>query len=181
MLGKRSEDLIIRLRVVGNSVELVNLDEKLQDLGEDKTARVPQESLKALKQRRPFLTQEIARSLKKTDILGSLRISRRKMRVDPSDPGALNWKNQKKLTNRAGHNIIKDDFSKMILTDDDRLRLAISSSNNYNKRLLEDRRKTEVLLQEVASSYGRLSSSALARSTRSRTCTRSSRATTFRS
>ena len=54
MLGKRSDELIIRLRVVGNTVELVNLDEQLQNPGEDKTARVPQESLKALKIRRPF-------------------------------------------------------------------------------------------------------------------------------
>ena len=59
------------------------------------------------------------------------------------------WKTQKKLTNRAGHNIVKEDYSKMVLTEEDRLRLAISSSANYNKRLLEDRRKTESLLQEV--------------------------------
>lgn len=49
MLGKRSEELIIRLRVVGNSVELVNIDDMLPNQDDDRTARVPIESTKALK------------------------------------------------------------------------------------------------------------------------------------
>lgn len=44
---------------------------------------------------------------------------------------------------------MKEDYSKTLLTEDDRIRLALSSSASYNKRLLEDRQKTGSLLQEV--------------------------------
>jgi hypothetical protein len=76
------------------------------------------------------------------------------------------WKQQKRLTNRVGYNVVKEDYSKTLLTEEDRIRLALSSSTSYNKRLLEDRQKTGILLHEVNRlSNPRLFSSELARST----------------
>ena len=97
------------------------------------------------------------------------------------DPDALLKKQQKKIMPRAGYNVVKEDYSKNILTEDDRLRLALTSTMNYNKRLLEDRIKTEQMILEVGLADGRLRNRDKARSTASRTCTRSSSRTTFRS
>jgi len=57
---------------------------------------------------------------------------------------------KKMVVPRVGHNVVKEDYSRNVLTEDDKLRLALASGSSYNRRILEDRMKSLQMINEVA-------------------------------
>ena len=74
---------------------------------------------------------------------------RTKIRVECCDADALLSKLPKKLPNRPGGNLIREDYTKVVLSDFDRMRLAYSSAANFNRRIVEERAGTQQLVAEV--------------------------------